>query len=215
MILTDKALKVLKNYNNINPGIVIVKSESRIRTKSEDNSIYSEAKVDDVFENDICLYNLGKFISAYEQMDKPELIVDENCIKLVKGKALLNFAFASPERINHPTKELNMGEPNISFDMDEVELGKFLRVGSTLALPTIKFYNKDDKVYMMLHDPHIRGSNNYNLEVASGSIPEDINFTAKVLTMLPSDYKVHLYDYHIGFDSEELEMKYIIGADDE
>jgi hypothetical protein len=65
MKLSDKTLKILKNFSEINQSILI-KEGNELRTISVMRNILAEAKVEEQFPKDFAIYDLNRFLNGLD-----------------------------------------------------------------------------------------------------------------------------------------------------
>ena len=72
MKLSDKTIKLLKNFSSINQSILF-KEGSKLRTISVMKNILAEATVDEEFPKDFGIYDLVQFLNGLDLHETPEL----------------------------------------------------------------------------------------------------------------------------------------------
>ena len=71
MKLSDKTIKLLKNFSSINQSILF-KEGSKLRTISVMKNILAEATVDEEFPKDFGIYDLVQFLNGLDLHETPE-----------------------------------------------------------------------------------------------------------------------------------------------
>ena len=70
MKLSDKTIKLLKNFSSINQSILF-KEGSKLRTISVMKNILAEATVDEEFPKDFGIYDLVQFLNGLDLHETP------------------------------------------------------------------------------------------------------------------------------------------------
>ena len=70
--ITPRTVEILKNFCTINKSIVI-KPGNQIATLSINKNILAIADVEETFDSEIAIYDLGMFINGLTLLDQPKI----------------------------------------------------------------------------------------------------------------------------------------------
>ena len=91
MKLSDKTIKLLKNFSSINQSILF-KEGSKLRTISVMKNILAEATVDEEFPKDFGIYDLVQFLNGLDLHETPELdFTRDEHVVIREGKMTPDF----------------------------------------------------------------------------------------------------------------------------
>ena len=94
MKLSDKTIKLLKNFSSINQSILF-KEGSKLRTISVMKNILAEATVDEEFPKDFGIYDLVQFLNGLDLHETPELdFTRDEHVVIKEGKMRSKYFFA-------------------------------------------------------------------------------------------------------------------------
>ena len=79
MKLSDKTIKVLKNFSSINQSMLF-RTGSIIRTKSTTDTIAAQAVVEEMFPFEFGIYDLNQFLGVVSLFDEPALDLNERYV---------------------------------------------------------------------------------------------------------------------------------------
>ena len=95
-VITKPTIEVLKNFCSINKSIVI-KPGNQIATLSINKNILAIADVEEQFDSQISIYDLGVFLGGLSLFDQPKIdTTDSNYVTVSdqRGKSKTRFFYA-------------------------------------------------------------------------------------------------------------------------
>ena len=216
MKLSKNTLAVLKNFAGINPSIYLRKGNV-IATKSLNNVIYAEAKIEDVIDADVGIYDVSEFLSIlglfntdFEVISKPQDLQAE--IKDVRSR--VKYTLVDPSVIVCPSKSVDFPPHDIQFDLKEELFDKLTKAASTLGLPDLVVTNVNGKIVMKAVNVKDPSANDYAIEVADydGANKFEFYLAVENLKMVKSDFKVSISKLGAThFESENI--RYIVALE--
>lgn len=201
MKLSEKTLLVLKNFQKINKGLVLVKG-NLLMTKSDDNVLYAEATIDETISEDFAIYDLGEFIN-YLSLIGIDSKLEPNMVDLklrIKGesgkKGVMNLA--DPSVVVHPKKRITTPVADVLFELKSEQFDDILNGASISGHKTLRFSVGDHQgtphIFADVMDPKDSSANivSFPIQVYDGK--DEFNFYVNIdnLKMLKSDYKVEV-----------------------
>ncbi len=130
-VISRPTIEVLKNFCSINKSIVI-KPGNTIATLSINKNILAIAKVEEQFDSQISIYDLGVFLGGLSLFDSPKIDTTESNYVTVsdqRGKSKTRFFYADPDIITQPPeKEINIPSEDVKFRLEAGTLQQLQRV---------------------------------------------------------------------------------------
>lgn len=140
MKLSDSTIAVLKNFGNINSGLLFKKGKT-LRTVSEQKNILVKATIEDSFPSDFGIYDLNEFLSVISlHKNDLELEFDEKNVLIsgYKGRSKIKYRFCDANMIvSPPEKELQMPDPEIEVSLTAEDFRWTLDSANVLGSPQI------------------------------------------------------------------------------
>ena len=193
MKLSDSALAVLKNFSNINSGVVLKPGKVQ-KTISPEKSILVEAELDDITSHEFGIYDLNQFLGNVTTLNDPELTFDDNVVHMDDGTMNLRYFACPPELvITPPSKDLILKHPEVSFDLPNSILTKLVRLGGMNSLPNLSFIGEENELYGVVHEKNNDTSNSARTHLGKWK-GEDFTatFVTDNLKLIPDDYHVEI-----------------------
>ena len=194
MKITDRTLTVLKNFANINSGLVLRPGKVQ-KTVSSDNTIMVEAILEDDLPETFGIYELNTFLGNVTTLNNPELTFTSNGVIMDDGDLSLNYYSCSPNLIVSPPdgKELVLKDPEVSFSITHGTLQKLIKISAMNDLPHISIIGKNGEVRLQSHELKNDTSNFASIKVCDYD-GADFCSTLKVenLKLISDDYDVQL-----------------------
>lgn len=216
MKLSKNTLSVLKNFSTINPSIYLRKG-SIIATKSFDNVIYAESKIEDIIDDEVGIYDVAAFLSimnlfTIEDVEVTSIPADLEV--LIKDKrSSVSYTVGDPSTIVYPSQYAKFPVASVHFELSEDNLERLMKASSTLGLSEIHFASKDDKIIATAVDPKDDTANTYQLEMGDYDGTHEFNYVMKVsnMKMVKGSYHVQTYrNQAMKFENDT--YTYIIAA---
>lgn len=194
MKLSKHTLNILKNFASINPSIYLRKGNI-ITTKSVNNVIYAEAKLDDVIDADIGIYDVSEFLSTLglfnDDVEIAAQVADLQA-EIRDHRSVVNYTLVDPSVIVYPAKAIDFPVADVQFQLRNEDFVQVLKASATLGLPEIIVTNAGGKIIIKAVDSKDSSANDYAIEVADYDGSNDFQFYISVenLRMVKGDYRV-------------------------
>lgn len=172
MKLSSETISVLKNFATINSNIVF-RGGNEIKTMSDTKNILAKATVPDTFpDTTFGIYDLSKFLSVMGMFDSPDIDVYDSYIRVGEGSQAAKYFVSDPEILTSPSKDIQMPEAEVSFDLRESDLTAIRRAVSTLGAPDLLIEcNGTEVVTATLTDVEDSTSNTFSLSLNTHQAP--------------------------------------------
>jgi|TARA_B100000035_G_scaffold237692_1_gene205984 hypothetical protein len=194
-VISRPTIEILKNFCSINKSIVI-KPGNKLATLSINKNILAIAEVDEQFESQISIYDLGVFLGGLSLFDQPKIDTTQSNYVTVSdqtGRSKTRYFYADPDIITQaPEKEISLPSIDVKFRLEAGVLQQLQRAASVYQLPDLCLYGTDGVMNLCVTDKKNDTSNSYSVEV--GTTEDSFCFCFKVenLRLLPGDYNVSL-----------------------
>lgn len=190
MKFEQRTVQVLKNFASINNSIMFKKG-NKLATISPSKTVMAIADIDETIPGNFAIYDLSRFLGTVSLFQNPELSVHDKFMEISEGSNKFNYTFTDPSLITvPPEKTLKLDDPEIQFELTEVDLQKVMRALSVASLPDIVVAGKDGKILIQAADT--KGSTNdvYSVEVGDTDAEFRMIFRSENIKLLPGDYSV-------------------------
>jgi hypothetical protein len=218
MKLSNETINVLKNFANINQGILLKKGKV-IRTVSSQKTILAEATIGEEIPVEFGVYDLNNFLSAISlYKDNPSFDFDDKHVKIVRndGKSVTDYRFCDPKMIvSPPDKNIKMDNPEISFELKLTDLEWVLKTAAVLGSPQVAVQSDGTKINLVTFDSSNDAAHTNSIEVADGNGDTyKMIFKTENLKMIPGDYDVSISSAGIShFKNKNVNLQYWIATE--
>ena len=217
MKLNQNTVDTLKNFSEINTNILI-KEGNELSTISTMRNIFAKATITESFEKEFGVYDLNQFLAVVSSTNKPELKLEDKfmTISAEGSKSKVKYFYSDPSVIVAPTKEVNMPEADVTFNLTESNLKELLKMAAILATPDLALVGeKGGDVVLKVCDKKNDTSNNFDIVVGENATA-DYTFYFKVenMKMISGDYDVSVSSKSIShFQNTKLPIQYWIALE--
>ena len=215
-VISRPTIEVLKNFCSINKSIVI-KPGNQVATLSINKNILAIADVEEQFDTQISIYDLGVFIGGLSLFNEPKIDTTQSNYITVsdeRGKSKTRYFYADPDVIvQPPEKEITLPSVDVQFNLSSNTLAQLQRAASVYALPDLCLYGFDGSLQLCVTDKKNDTSNSYSVEVGETDDNQFCYcFKVENLKLLPGDYKVSISKQNVAlFEGENI--KYYIALE--
>ena len=216
MNLSSDTVAILKNFSDINQGI-LVKPGNKLQTISTLKNILAEAEVPEKFDQEFAIYDLPEFLRAVDLFDKKTLkfnggqnltIADDNSRQSIK------YYFADKSVVVSPTKAITMPDKYATFQIKSDTFNKLMRGVTTLNLPDIAVKGENGTISLVAMDKKTPGSNNYKIDIGNTDKTFCAYFKSEHFKMIPGDYDVAISSQKIShFINRNKKVQYWIALE--
>jgi hypothetical protein len=212
MQLSDKTLAILKNFSNINQGLII-KEGNTLRTIAKSKSIVAFADVDETFPVDCQIYDLQKFLGIFSVFDSPDIEWNEKSATITSGKSGLRYGYGESVTPEPPTK-MKPYVPQATFNLSAEDLSQIMKMASILeSCDIVQFTLTSDKCEVSLESTEGANRNRFNIEVEA-DVEEDTiaRLNLEDLRILSLPYKVEATNTSVRLVNEDYNLFYLIAG---
>lgn len=200
-VITKPTIEVLKNFCSINKSIVI-KPGNQIATLSINKNILAIADVEEQFESQISIYDLGVFLGGLSLFDQPKIDTTETNYVTVsdqRGKSKTRFFYADPDIITQPPeKEITIPDEDVKFRLEASTLQQLQRAAMVYQLPDLCLYGDGAEMSLCVTDKKNDTSNSYSVQVGSTDNEFCYCFKVENLKLLAGDYNVTISKQNVA-----------------
>ena len=200
-VITKPTIEVLKNFCSINKSIVI-KPGNQIATLSINKNILAIADVEEQFDSQISIYDLGVFLGGLSLFDQPKIdTTDSNYVTVSdqRGKSKTRFFYADPDIITQPPeKEITIPSVDVKFRLEAGVLQQLQRAAMVYQLPDLCLYGDGTEMSLCVTDKKNDTSNSYSVQVGSTDAEFCYCFKVENLKLLAGDYNVTISKQNVA-----------------
>ena len=194
-VISRPTIEVLKNFCSINKSIVI-KPGNKISTLSINKNILAIADVEESFDTQISIYDLGVFLGGLSLFDSPKIDTTQSNYITVSdqsGRSKTRYFYADPDIITQPPeKEINLPSEDVKFRLEAGVLQQLQRAASVYQLPDLCLFGDGKNMQLCVTDKKNDTSNSYMVEVGESEDTFCYCFKVENLKLLGGDYNVAL-----------------------
>ena len=215
MNISSNTINALKNFSAINKSIVI-KPGNKISTLSINKNILAVADVEETFDSQISIYDLGVFLGGLSLFDSPKIDTTQSNYVTVsdqRGKSKTRYFYADPDIITQPPeREIELPSNDVSFRLESNVLQQLQRAAMVYQLPDLCLHGNGQSMELCVTDKKNDTSNSYSVDV--GETDEEFCFCFKVenLKLLAGDYDVSLSKTNVA-QFQGAGIKYLIALE--
>lgn len=194
--LSGSTLEVLKNFSTINTGLLFREGKTQ-KTISSTKTVFAEAVLDEDIPATFGIYELNNLLAVLSMGDAtaPSLSYeDPNLVISLRDDETTKFRCCKSDMlVVPPNKELDLGEPDVQFDLDESVLARILKASSILSSPHIMVESDGTTMNLVALDVSNDASHRHVCKIgpANGKVAQMV-FRAENWKMLPGSYTVSI-----------------------
>ena len=200
-VISKSTIEVLKNFCSINKSIVI-KPGNKVATLSINKNILAIAEVQEQFDSQISIYDLGVFLGGLSLFDQPKIDTSESNYVTVsdeRGRSKTRFFYADPDVIvQPPEKEIDLPSTAVKFFLPATSLQQLQRAASIYQLPDLCLHVDNGTMVLSVTDRKNETSNSYSVEVGESEDEFCYCFKVENLKLLTNDYNVSISNQNVA-----------------
>ena len=214
-MLSKPTIEVLKNFCSINKSLVI-NPGNKLSTLSINKNILAYADVEESFDSQMSIYDLGVFLGGLSLFEQPTIDTSKDNFVTVSdraGRSKTRFFYADPDIITQPPeKELALPSVDVKFRLDAATLQQLQRAASVYQLPDLCLYGDGTEMTLRVTDKKNETSNSYSVKVGDTEDTFCYCFKVENLKLLLGDYNVTLSKSNVALFQGE-GIKYFIALE--
>jgi hypothetical protein len=215
MKLSETAVQTLKNFSQINSGIVIKPGKTQ-STISVEQSILAEAELDDDFPCEFGIYDLHEFLMNITAMNDPDLLFSDHSVVIKDSSMVMTYYSCAANAVTvPPNKKLSPNNPKAHFNITEGQLKKLMDVSRMNDFPTFTISgSKDFGINIKCHDNSNDTSN--HIVSSMGDYTGDsfkTNIKTENIKIIPGDYEISIFESFTLFQNTKRSLKYFIAIE--
>lgn len=203
MVLSEKTLKLLKNFAGINQSMLFrtgTEKGSLLSTISIIRDLYAEAEVEEEFPVEFAIYDLIELLNTLKLFSNPVLDFNEADMgymfiyEMDNPSFRVRYTFAPPKHIVYPEKRPSIGVTEIMFNLSLDMLTSITRASNIMHLDNMVITPVDENhVNISVTDIKDNSSNKFSVDVdADVQVKNDFSlvFNMESFKMFPQDYSI-------------------------
>jgi hypothetical protein len=192
-------IQILKNFSSINPSIQFKKG-SRLATISSNKTVLARANLTQEVPSDFAIYDLPRLLGIISMFENPDIGIKEKYMNISQGDAGFQYSFTDVSLIvTPPSKDINLGDADVSFSLKKDDLKKTLRALNVASLPHIAVSGSGGKIYLQAFDAVGASNDVFAVEVGTTTATFRMVFSADNIKMIDDDYDVSISSKGLGY----------------
>lgn len=206
MKFSQKTMKILKNFININQSILF-KEGNELSTISPSKNIYAKAIIEETIPHDFAIYDLSRLLSVLSLFEEPDISVEDKHLVITKNYSKINFMFADIRTIIvPPNKPIKLPSVDVQFTLTPEMYSEYMKATQVLGLPELIVHGDGSKLSLRSRDTKNSTSNEYSVDIGDTDKRFEIIFNADNLKILSNTYEVMVSQKGFSlFKSDEVE----------
>lgn len=152
MYLSDSTLEVLRNFSQINNGIVF-KEGNILNTCSQSKTVLAKAVLEDYFPKQFGIFDMKTFLSVLTLgEDKPNIEINDDCVMInsESNKSVVMYRTTDESCITYPNiVEIPIDNCVAEFEIDEKTLKWCLQTSRILRSTFFRFVGDGTSIKMI------------------------------------------------------------------
>lgn len=193
MKLSENTLNILKNFSEINSGIVLKQGNIQ-RTMSPTKTILAEVILEDNFPMTFGIYDLSQFLGNISTLNNPDLDFQDDHVKMSENAISFSYHYCSPNLVvTPPDKELQLKQTDFKCTLSKDIMAKMMRLGVQNNLTHLSFIGKNKEIRLQVHEKMNDTSNFATFKLNEYDGNDFIaSFKTEHIKMIPDDYEVEI-----------------------
>lgn len=215
MKFSKKTLDVLKAFAPINSNILFTKGKT-LKTISVAKNIIASAELDEEFEQEFGIYNLGEFLGALSLFKEPDVTFGEKVAQIhdaQDAKFSLKYVGASKDILVYPDKEVKVPKFDVEFEISQDQLQSILKGATVIGAPDLQVIGSESGLFVKVCDRKSPTTNDFQIQISDQPQTEDFTYSLKIenIKLFPGDHKVSICGKGLSkwFNSEAKVTVYI------
>ena len=130
MLLSQNTVKILQNYSNINPGIILHQGNFQYTGSPIGSALVTSVTLPEDFPKEIVINDLDKFLKFYKNIKDAEIEFEDDYLTIKNTNESLHFYYGDKDMIVVPKKE---PYPHDKIDMDFIVDSEFIQKFKSLS----------------------------------------------------------------------------------
>jgi hypothetical protein len=216
MKLSKTTLDVLKNFSEINSGLLI-EAGNVVRTKHPSDTIHAIYTSEEEFPNRVAIYDLNIFLGVISVFDSPNFDFRKECVVISEEydpESENTILYCKPEFIVSANK-INPPPFEICFELEKDVFGKIDKLARIQELDSYIFEGKDGKLFLRVGKEKNSESNSFVMKIGDNTYGKDFRciFSTENFLFLPGHYTVSISTKRIAkFSHKDVALEYYVMA---
>ena len=219
MKLSNNTISVLKNFASINQNLMI-KEGKEITTMSAMKNIVARAKVEEVFPQEVAIYDLNEFLSCLSLFKSPNLEFENTFVTITEEnnpKTALKYFYSDPSVVTTPSKMITMPSNEITFTLDSSTLSNITKAAAVISSADLVLEKSNGTSSLTVKDKKNDTANSYSMGVETkGEGNFSFFFKVENLKLIDGKYNVEVSSKNIShMKNESTPIEYWIALEPE
>jgi hypothetical protein len=192
MLLDEKTIAILSNFQTINQNLII-KPGNKLRTMSKSETVVAMAVTDSDFEDELYIHDLSKLLAILSLSQENIIKRDNKDLVIVQGKSQAKYRLSDPILFKtFPDTNIKFTTPYIEFSLPWVTLSNAIKAMQILKFNELSFSGDGEKLYISAISVKNPDDNSYSTEIGENKKVFNCIIELEKLKLVPSDYYVRI-----------------------
>jgi len=219
IVLSAEALKTLKSFAAINPGMVF-KPNHKFEVAQREKAVIGFSDVGVQIPVKFAVQDVPKFLGVLSLHDSSSLeltVVDDKVMKIKSKKGLTNYRFTDPTNVTHIPDNFNLPMNEVgTFSITAGELEEIKKVSNSLALPHVVL-SADPTNHLVIDVKNLKEDHTDQHDINSESPAtgefEMVLRSENLAMLIPNDYDVKVSTKFLYFVSKDKKTEYYVAVE--
>lgn len=209
MKFNEKTVEVLKNFSNINQGIMLRKGDT-LKTISNERNMLAVATLDQSIDGNAGIYDLSRFLATHDIMNGPDVEFKKDRFVMKNGTSQVNYTYAAEAMLVLPpeNKEIPLNDVKSTFFMPWQTIQSLIKAGGVLNLSDIHISAKETgPITISAEDKSNPTADTFKIDIETDEEHSAFSVYLKLesFKLLPMDYMVHVTDRVVSFKNKRIQ----------
>jgi hypothetical protein len=185
MKLSERTVAVLKNFQDINPQLLI-KPGDQLRTIAVSRKILASAKVDQEFPSRFAINDLSKLQAAITLFNEPDIVIKDKYLIIAGDGRSLHYTFADEAAVVVPPEKLiTLPSVDVKFSLTAKVLKDLKKAANVLGMPNISVVGDGKQIVLQTTNVKKPSSDVYSVAVGETDKKFRMVFKVENMKLLP------------------------------
>lgn len=191
MKFSAKTLKILKNFNDINPSMLFTEGNI-ISTMSPHKSILARATIEETIPQNFAIFEISRLLAIISILDDPEIICEDKWLVISSGRSRIRYTYCNPSTIVHPPigKQMTFPEPQVQFSLDSDVYSNCIKAMSVLGAPNLVIKGENGILSLVCTNTETPTSDLYSVDIGKTEKEFEVIFKNENLKIINNNYSV-------------------------
>ena len=213
MKISKQTLAVLNNLSSLNTDFVFKEGKSQSSITSLKNRMV-EVEFDETFPREFGVYDLKKFVKCISNFEDPDLIFNENFVRISDKNNEAIFSYTDKALLTHANKSINFPEPVAELSLDKESLKRLIKYSKLMEFEYLVIESDGFQAVARVQKGPNAFDNTFQVNLALTDQKFKVAFTITGLELIEDDYLISISDKGVcRFKSKNSKLSYFLSTE--